>query len=93
MTRTIFTGIEGSVGLIDKSSYWCATGHPAALHNAVALELARLQARVAELEASIQAALRIQELWIPGVVSKEHEGEAIALHKMRENFLSVTAKH
>lgn len=40
-----------------------------------------------KLEAAIRSALKISDLWIPGVVSYEHEDEAAALHSMRQEFL------
>ena len=39
--------------------------------------------------AAIQGALRIEALWLPAFIEKGHEGEAEALHAMRNSFLSV----
>lgn len=52
---------------------------------------AALQTEVAGLRAIIQGALRIESLWLPAVVSKEHENEAIALHAMRDSFLAAVS--
>lgn len=48
-----------------------------------------LQAENDRLKNVIRGALRIESLWLPAVVSKEHEHEVIALHMMRDNFLAA----
>lgn len=49
--------------------------------------------QVTLLQEAIEGALRISDLWIPSHVDAEHQGEAEALHVMRNKFieaLSVT---
>ena len=47
----------------------------------------RLEQENAELRGAIEAAMRIKDLWLPfHIVTNEHEGEAIPLHRMYNRF-------
>lgn len=54
----------------------------------------RLQQENAELREAIEAAMRVKDLWLPfHIVTNEHEGEAIALHRMYNNFEQLLNKN
>ncbi|AUR94072.1 coil containing protein [Vibrio phage 1.191.O._10N.286.52.B4] len=50
-------------------------------------KIAGLEKDVENLRNALEGAMSIKDLWLPmHIVTNEHEGEAVALHKMYRNF-------
>ena len=53
---------------------------------------ARLIATAPDLLETLEAFERTVDIWLPSVVSFEHEGEAAAMHQLRNRTLAAIAK-
>ena len=57
-------------------------------------ECDRLQQENADLREALEGAMKIKDLWLPfHIVANEHEGEAIALHRMYNKFEQLLNKN
>ena len=53
----------------------------------------RLEQENAELREAIEFAMKIKDLWLPyHIVTNEHEGEAVPLHRMYNSFQKLLNK-
>lgn len=85
---------HGSMHVADVRGWGHLTGKGACAMSddeAVVIQKANAKLIIAspDLLDACAAALRVSDLWLPSVVSAEHEHEAAVLHKMRDKLLAA----